>query len=100
MTELEKKKEIMDFLDEKIFNPAIEFGKAQKNKTIVNGVNMTKIRMSKLSPEKMIHYYWSAIIGTENSIKFSEILKENGVNRFEDIYEEFRVKFNDEWIKS
>ena len=31
--------------------------------------------------------------------RLAEILKENGVNRFEDIYEEFRVKFNDEWLK-
>lgn len=99
MSEAEKQKEIMDFLDEKVFNPALNIGKEQKNQTIIKGVNITKARMSRLSSEKMVQYFWSAIIGTENSIRFSEILKENGVNRFEDIYEEFRVKFNDEWLK-
>jgi len=100
MNELEKRKEILDYLDEKIFNPALKLGKEQKNKTIINGVNITRARMSKLSAKMMISYYWSAIIGTEKSIKFSEILKDNGVYRFEDIIEEFRERFNDEWLKN
>ena len=99
MSEQEKQKEIMCFLDEKIFDPALEFAKEHKNNTILRGVNITRSRMLRLSSEKMVAYYWSAIIGTENSIKFSEILKDNGVERFEDIIEEFRTKFNDEWLK-
>lgn len=100
MRELEKQKELMDYLDEKIFNPAIKIGEEKGNKTIVNGAKLTRARMSRLSAEKMIQYYWSAIIGTENSIRFADILKENGVDRFEDIYEEFRLKFNEGWLRS
>ena len=45
MIEAEKQKEIMDFLDEKIFNPAIDIGKIQKNQAIINGVNITRAKM-------------------------------------------------------
>ena len=47
----------------------------------------------------MVHYFWSAIQGTDKSIEFSKLLKDNGVLRFEDILEEVRAKFNDDYFK-
>ena len=36
----------------------------------------------------------------DKSIKFSDILKENGILRFEDVMEEVRVKFDSKFLKS
>ena len=48
---------------------------------------------------KKLQYFWSAIQGTDKSIEFSKLLKDNGVLRFEDILEEVRVKFNNDYFK-
>lgn len=95
-----KQTEIMNYFNEKIFDPAIAYAKATKNLTILRGVNMTKVRMSKLPAEKMIQYFWSAIVGTQKSIKFSDVMKENGILRFEDIMEDVRKKFNNEYFNN
>ena len=96
---MSKEQEIMNYFNEKIFEPALEYGKANKKLNIVKGVNLTKIRMSKLPARKMINYFWSAIVGTEHSINFSDILVRNGLTRFEDVLEEVRVKFNNDYLK-
>ncbi|MCE1245971.1 MAG: hypothetical protein LWY06_04950 [Firmicutes bacterium] len=56
--------------------------------------------MAKLTAESMIKYYWSSIVGTAKSIDFAKHLKEEKFVRFEEIIDEFRNKFSDEWIKS
>ena len=48
----------------------------------------------------MVQYFWSAVIGTEKSISFAQRMKQEGFARFEEVLEEFRVKFNDKWINS
>lgn len=100
MTEVERCKDIMNYFDEKIFNPAISYAKQNKNSTILKGINITRARMNMLSSIKKIQFFWSAITGTERSIRFSDIMKENGISRFEDVLEEVRIKFNDEYFKS
>lgn len=97
-SEEQKKLEIMQYFEDKIFNPALLFGKQHKNTAIIKGVNLTKMRMSKLSSKQMIHYFWSAICGTDKSIKFSKLLKDNNILRFEDIFEDVRVRFNDDYF--
>lgn len=100
MTETQKCNEIMNYFDEKIFNPALDFAKRNHNSTIFKGVNLTRARMHRLSSEKKIQFFWSAIVGTDKSIRFSDILKDNGITRFEDIIEEVRVKFNNDYLKA
>ena len=100
MTEASKRKAIMDYLDEKVFNPALQYGKQEKNTTIVRGVNLTRARMSRLSSKQMVHYFWSAISGTDKSIRFAEIMKECDIPRFETVFEEFREKFNDDFFRN
>lgn len=100
MTERQKQKEIMEYFDEKIFQPALSFAKENRNTTVLRGVNLTKARMSRLPSDKMIMFFWHAIVGTDKSIKFSDILKENGILRFEDVMEEVRVKFDSKFLKS
>lgn len=95
-----KEEEILNYLDSKIFTPIVESEEVPKN--IKNGIRITRSRMKQLSAEKMVEYYWHSIIGTENnrSINFAELLKENNLVRFEDVMEEFRVKFGNEFIRS
>ncbi|MGP1430954.1 hypothetical protein [Treponema sp.] len=56
--------------------------------------------MSKLNAEKIIQYYWSAIVGTEKSINFARNMKASGFVRFEEILEEFRNKFDDAFLRT
>lgn len=93
---MDKKREVLDYLNEKVFEPAIKFGEENNKPEIVKGVKFTKMRMEKLpNARKVVQYFWSAVIGTDRSIRFSDLMKENNIVRFEDIIEEFRVKFNE-----
>lgn len=94
---MSKEEELMKFLHVKVFKPILD-SKTVSPK-IKNGVRLTVSRMNRLSEEKMVQYFWSALM-IENGIKFSKELKLEGVTRFEDIMEEFRDKFNDRWIRS
>lgn len=44
-----------------------------------------------------MQYFWSALT-TENAITFTKYLKSEGLTRFKDVMEEFRDKFNYEWL--
>ena len=91
-----KEQELMNFLHEKVFEPILNSKDTPAN--IKSGVNLTIGRMNKLSAEKMVHYFWSALT-TDNAITFSKKMKAEGLPRFEDVFEEFRDKFNDEWLR-
>jgi hypothetical protein len=47
----------------------------------------------------MIQYYWSAIIGTERSIGFAALMCQEGFERFEEALEQFRVRFDDQFLR-
>jgi hypothetical protein len=100
MTEEEKRAELMQFLREQLFDPILDSDRASTRLT--QGVRLTIMRMEGLSAAGMVQYYWSAIIGTEHSIRFAEDMRREGFNRFEDpeTLTEFRRRFNDEWLRS
>lgn len=92
-----KEQELMEYLHEKVFDPILNSPTASSQ--IKSGVNLTIGRMNRLSAEKMVQYFWSAL-ATDNAIRFSKKMKSEGLKRFEDVMEEFRDKFNDEWLRS
>ena len=92
-----KEQEIMDYLNEKVFNPVLDSKTASNN--LRSGIRTTIMRLNKLRAEKMVQYFWSAVIGTERSIGFAKSMKDEGFARFEEAIEEFRVKFNDAWLR-
>lgn len=92
-----KEQELMAYLHEKVFDPIMNSSDIPAD--IKRGVSITVVRMERLSAEKMVQYFWSALT-TDNAIGFSKKLKTNNLPRFEDIMEEFRDKFNDKWLKS
>lgn len=92
---MSKEEELMSFLHQKVFDPILASKTVPAN--IKSGVNLTIGRMNRLSAEKMVQYFWSAL-AQDNSIAFSKKMKVEGVTRFEDVMEEFRDRFNDEWV--
>ena len=91
-----KEDEIMEYLNVKVFNPILDSPKASD--TLKRGVRQTIMRMVNRDAKGMIHFYWSAIIGTEKSTKFARQMKKEGFTRFEELIEDFREKFNDKWL--
>lgn len=93
-----KEQEIMDFLNEKVFQPILSSPRASKE--LKAGINMTINRLNQRDAVGMVQYFWSAIIGTERSIGFAHRMKKEGFVRFEEILEEFRERFNNAWLTS
>lgn len=94
---MSKEQELMKFLHQKVFDPILNSPTASAK--VKSGVNLTIGRMNRLSAQKMVQYFWSAL-AQENAINFAKILKKEGLVRFEDIMEEFRDRFNDTWLRS
>lgn len=92
-----KEQEILTFLHQKVFDPILNSPTASKE--LKSGVNITIARMQRLPANKIVQFYWSAVSGTDQSISFSKRMKEEGFTRFEDILEEFRVRFDDKWLR-
>lgn len=93
---MSKEQELMNFLHSKIFDPVLDSEKASQG--VKKGIRCTIMRLNERDAQGMVQYFWSAIVGTERSIPFAEHMKQEGFDRFEDIIEEFRVKFNDKWL--
>lgn len=87
----------MDFLRERIFDPILESREASD--ALKQGVRYTIMRLEQRDASGMIQYYWSAIVGTERSIGFAARMREEGFNRFEEALEEFRVRFDDRFLR-
>ncbi len=92
-----KEEKLMYFLHERVFDSILD--SKEVSGKIKSGVNLTIGRMNKLTAEKMVQYFWSAL-AAENGVAFSNHMKNEGLTRFEDVREEFRDRFNDKWIRS
>ena len=84
-----KKQVILSFLEERVFQPVLDSKTASRN--LKSGVNLTKYRMSQIDDAGMIHYFWSAVVGTERSVGFSKMMKD-------EVIDEFRNRINDTWL--
>jgi predicted glycosyl hydrolase (DUF1957 family) len=91
-----KKAEVLRFLHEQVFDPVLVSPKASKS--LKNGIRQTIMRMNQRDAKGIVHFYWSAISGTDQSISFAEKMRQEGFKRFEDIIEDFRTRFNDNWL--
>jgi hypothetical protein len=82
-----KESEIMGFLHSHIFDPILQ--SPQASEKLQQGVRYTIMRMEQLNAERMVQYYWAAIVGTERSIGFAALMRQEGFSRFEEALEEF-----------
>jgi hypothetical protein len=92
-----KQTEIMNFLSARIFEPILSSPNASEK--LRQGVRLTIMRMEQRDAAGMIQYYWSAIIGTERSVGFAAQMRKEGFSRFEETLEEFRVRFDDAFLR-
>ena len=99
MTDLgAKEQEIMDFLHERVFDPILS--SAEASEKLKQGVRYTIMRLRERDAEGMIQYYWSAIVGTSRSVGFAAQMRQEGFGRFEEAIDEFRLHFNDEFLRA
>lgn len=92
-----KEQEITDFLRERVFDPIL--GSPRASEKLKQGVRCTIMRMEQRDAAGMIQYYWSAIIGTERSVGFAALMRREGFGRFEEALEEFRLRFDDRFLR-
>jgi hypothetical protein len=91
-----KEQEILAFLERNVFSPALNSPRATSD--IKAGIRMTRMRMSERDASGMVRYFWSAVIGTDRSRKFARQMKSLGLTRFEEILDQFRDRFTDDWL--
>jgi len=87
----------MDFLHQHVFDPILQSPAASEK--LKQGVRYTIMRLEQRDAEGMVQYYWSAIIGTERSIGFAALMRQEGFGRFEEALEDFRVRFDDDFLR-
>ncbi|MEX2167298.1 MAG: hypothetical protein WD852_09815 [Methyloceanibacter sp.] len=92
-----KRQQIMDFLHERVFDPILNSPRASQK--LKQGVRLTIMRLDQFDAAGMIQYFWSAIVGTERSVGFAALMRQEGFNRFEEAIDDFRLHFNDEFLK-
>jgi hypothetical protein len=93
-----KEREIMTFLHERIFDPILNSEAASAR--LKQGIRYTIMRLGERDAAGMIQYYWSAIVGTERSVGFAAQMRQEGFGRFEEAIDEFRLLFNDDFLRS
>jgi hypothetical protein len=92
-----KQRQIMDYLHEQIFDPVLASPHASES--LKQGVRYTIMRLEQSEAAGMVQYFWSAIIGTERSVGFAAKMKAEGFTRFEEVLEDFRVRFDDRFLR-
>ena len=95
---MSKEDEIMEFLKQNVFDPILNSQDASNS--LKKGVRYTIMRMRERNAVGMVAYYWSAIVGTERSTEFARMMRNEGFVRFEEVIDEFRDRFNDDWLSS
>ena len=95
---MDKEDEIMEFLHQNVFDPILNSRDASVS--LKKGVRYTIMRMQERDALGMIKYYWSAIVGTERSTEFARMMHNEGFTRFEEVIDEFRDRFNENWLNS
>ncbi len=95
---MNKKDEITEFLHQNVFDPILNSRDASDS--LKKGVRYTIMRMQERDALGMISYYWSAIVGTERSTEFARMMRNEGFTRFEEVIDDFRDRFNGNWLNS
>jgi hypothetical protein len=93
-----KEEEVMDFLQDRVFDPILDSPEASKG--LKSGVRLTMTRMQRRDAAGILAYYWSAIVGTDHSTRFARQMRAEGFTRFEEVLDEFRDRFNSRWLRS
>lgn len=71
----------------------------EASENLKRGIRYTIMRLNQRDAAGMVQYYWSAIVGTDPSIAFAARLRQEGFGRFEEAIDEFRVRFDNRWLR-
>jgi hypothetical protein len=93
----QKEKELMEYLHTHVFDPILQSPTASAS--LKTGIRLTITRMEQRDAKGMLSYYWAAMKGTERSIGFAAKMKSEGFDRFEEVIEDFRIRFDDAWLR-
>ena len=88
----------MNFLNRNVFNPVLNSEKASPKLKI--GVRQTKMKLRHQDALGMMKFFWASVLGTSRSISFAAQMKKEGFTRFEEVLDEFRTKFSEDWLRS
>lgn len=95
---MSKEEQVLSYLYDRIFLDVINSKTASKKAK--NIVNKTIMCLKQLPLESMIQYVWNAVYEEDNNgDRANNILKQEGFTTFQDIIEEFKIKFDDKFIK-
>ena len=95
---MNKKQEVLSYLREKVFDPVLLSNNSSSS--LKKGVRLTIMRLEQRDVQGIVNYFWSAIVGTDKSTAFAKMMKDEGFTRFEEVIDEFRVKFDNKWLRS
>lgn len=93
-----KESQVMAFLHDHVFDPVLQSSTASEK--LKQGIRLTIIRMNQRDARGMVSYYWAAMHGTDRSIPFADLMRAEGFTRFEEVIEDFRVQFDDHFLRS
>lgn len=93
-----KEQELMDFLNAKVFQPVLDSEVASES--LKNSVTRAKFRAAQRDAMGIVHFFWTSIVGMDRSTGLSKQMKDEGFDPFDIVVQEFKVRFNDAWLKS
>jgi hypothetical protein len=88
---------IVNFLHARIFDPILASTEAYEK--LKPGVRLTVMHLDQKVAAGAVQCYCSAIVGTERRIGFAAPMRKEGFSRFEKAIEEFKVRFDNEFLR-
>lgn len=93
-----KEREILSFLYNNFFGKVLSSEKTTNE--LKKNIQDTMLALNDRSAEGMIRYFWSNIGGEESKKVLTKRLEDEGFLEFEQVIEEFKKHFHDEWLRN
>jgi len=98
--ELDVQSDMLEYLHQRVFDPILSSPTASQSAKAGARLTVNRLEAYRNQPEgayKIHHFFWSAISGTEKSVRFFDILKSENLPSFEAQYDEFRRRWTTDW---
>lgn len=89
-----KEQEILDFLETKMFTPIQKSpAVSERFKSATRGL---RLRMKQRNAQEMIEYFWNTVVDAKaKHANYGRMLQNEGFSEFEDVVNEFRIRFKE-----
>lgn len=98
--ELDVQADMLDYLHSRVFDPILTSPTASPSAKAGVRLTATRLEAFRNQPEgadKINHFFWAAISGTEESVRFFDLLKLEKLPSFEAEFDEFRRRWVADW---